>query len=83
MCKDNGGFLAELQSEEERQELLRLHGELQPRQSYFLAALNLLTGAEAGVRRGWWVGLSDREREGRYAIAPEHHGVTCTRMSTP
>jgi len=78
MCEDNGGFLAELQSEEERQELLRLHGEQQPRQSYFLAALNLLTGAEAGVRRGWWVGLSDREREGSWVYPRTGASMTYT-----
>ena len=67
VCKDNGGRLADIRSEEERKALKQYYEEnVKEKSNFFLSALNLITGDEERVRYGWWIGLTDELAEGSW-----------------
>ena len=78
ICEENGGFLANIKSEEERtaiQNHYLKHESGQPK-SYFLAALDFFTGSKNGLKYAWWVGASDEEQEGRWKWTQTKSNVT-------
>merc|ERR1711892_1284530 len=67
VCKDNGGRLADIRSEEERKALKQYYEkDVKEKSNFFLSALNLITGDEERVRYGWWIGLTDELTEGSW-----------------
>merc|ERR1711892_259734 len=77
VCKDNGGRLADIRSEEERKALKQYYEEnVKEKSNFFLSALNLITGDEERVQYGWWIGLTDELEEGSWQW--KHSGQNMT-----
>jgi len=77
ICEDNGGRLADIQSEEERKALKQYYeNNVKEKSNFFLSALNLLSGNEDRVRYGWWIGATDEESEGHWQW--KHSGENLT-----
>lgn len=67
ICEDNGGYLAEIKSEQERKALQQYYDKnVKKTSNFFLSALNLITGTEDEVKYGWWIGATDEVEEGRW-----------------
>ena len=61
ICKDNGGYLAEIKSENERKELKEYYEKnVKPA----LTFLDFIKGKSRYVKFGWWIGATDEEEEG-------------------
>ena len=78
ICEENGGFLANIKSEEERSAIQEhyLKHETGQAKSYFLAALDFFTGSKNGLKFAWWVGASDEEQEGWWKWKQTKSNVT-------
>ena len=76
---ENGGFLATIESEDQRKALQEyyLKNEADQPKSYFLAALNFLSGSSDNPAHAWWVRASDEEKEGHWVwIREDYPNVT-------
>lgn len=78
ICEVNGGFLANIVSEEQRLGLQRYYlDNLVPKpKSYFLAALDFLTGSPDEIKHAWWVGASDEQSDGHWVWQEAKENVT-------